>query len=719
MNSTLTVQTVLLSVFFIAALSTACATGQPGASITQQDGSTTQQGANITQPGASGTQPGASTTGEATHPSTLSSGIALENMDPEVSPADNFYRFVNGRWLEQTHIPSDRVRWGSFDELREQSEQHVLQIITELAAQDAEPGSDAQKIGDMFASFMDTVRIEALGLSPLEPELRAIEAISSHEALAAHWGNTMALRTGMPVSVFVGQDLMQSDRHITSISQSGLGLPDRDFYLRDDERSQQLLQAYRVYIARLWDAAGWDGGEQAAEQILALETGIAEMHWTRVQNRDRQATYNKYTLDQLNESYPGFAWNTLLSQSGLGWITEIVVRQPTYLQALSESWREVSIEQWKTYLRFHLLRSAASTLSSPFADAHFDFYGRILSGQQEQRERIRRAVSTTESVLGFMVGKKYVERHFPPEASERMADMVDQLLIAFEESIRELEWMSEATKQEALAKLATFNTKIGYPDVWRDYDCLHIAPDDLIGNLRRASACEYERNIAQLGQEVDRERWGMTPQTVNAYYNVALNEIVFPAAILQPPFFNVEAEDAVNYGGIGAVIGHEISHGFDDQGRRSDGEGNLRDWWTEEDEAQFQERAQRMIDQYNAFNPIDDLHINGALALGENIADLGGVNVALRAYLNSLDGAEPPVIDGFTGEQRFFMGWGQIWRILFRDEALRNQLTTGPHSPGKYRVLGILSNMPEFYEAFDVQPGDAMYREEEVRVRIW
>ncbi len=650
---------------------------------------------------------------------TMQSGIALENMDTDVRPQDNFYRYVNGTWLEETEIPSDRSRWGSFDELREQAEEHTLELVREIAGKDAEEGSDQQKIGDMFSSFMDTVRIEEAGLRPLAADLENIDTLSSHQGLAAFWGHYQQFRFGSPVSVYVGQDLMQSDQYITSATQSGLGLPDRDYYLNDDAQSEQIRDRYLEYISELWDAAGWADGDQAAQRILNLETRIADIHWTRVENRDRQATYNKFTIDELQEKASEFDWLLFLDHAQLDDIEEIVVRQPSYLEGFAGMWNEIALDDWKTYLRFHLLRRSASSLSSEFDEAHFNFYGRVLRGQPEQRRREMRALSATESVLGFMVGQKYVDRHFPQEASDRMDELIDNLIIAFEESIKELTWMTDETKEEALAKLSTFNTKIGYPDVWRDYECLSIRPDDLIGNQRRSSVCEYERNIGRLGEEVDREEWGMTPQTVNAYYNVALNEIVFPAGILQPPFFNVEAEDAVNYGGIGAVIGHEISHGFDDQGRRSDGEGNLRDWWTETDEVQFQELAQKMIDQYSAYNPIGDMFINGELALGENIADLGGLNVAYRAYHNSLEGEEPPVIDGFTGDQRFFMGWGQIWRITFRDEALRQQLITGPHSPGKYRVLGILSNMPEFYEAFDVQPGDEMHRSDEDRIRIW
>ncbi|MCH8486724.1 MAG: M13 family peptidase [Candidatus Cyclonatronum sp.] len=649
----------------------------------------------------------------------LSSGIFTHFMDTSVHPGDDFYQFVNGLWLEQTQIPGDRARWGSFDELREIADGHVLEIIRAAAEANAPHGSDQQKIGDMFRSFMNTGLLEELRLSPLSPQLGKIDALQSHEDLAGLWGYFQRYRAGIPISLFVGQDPQQSDRYITSGSQSGLGLPDRDFYLNDDDRSLALLEAYRTFIESMWELAGWDNPAAAAETVIRIETAIAENHWTRVENRDRVATYNLMKTTELAFYSPGFNWMLFLDQAGLGDIEELVVRQPSYFTAFAAMQAEVPVADWQTYLRFHLLRSSATSLSADFDEAHFRFYGQILSGQQEQRSRELRGVAATESVLGFMVGQKYVQDHFPREASERMDEMIDNLLVAFDQSIRELEWMTDATKVEALAKLSTFTTKIGYPEVWRNYDCLEIRPDELIGNLRRSAVCEYERNIGRLGQPIDTTEWGMTPQTVNAYYRASLNEIVFPAAILQPPFFDVEAEDAVNYGAIGAVIGHEISHGFDDQGRRSDGEGNLRDWWTEEDEAAFGLLAQRMIDFYSSFNPIDDMHINGALALGENIADLGGMNVAWRAYLNSLNGAEPPVIDGFTAEQRFLIGWGQIWRTKFTDEALRRQLVTGPHSPGRYRVLGIVPNLNIFYEAFEVGPQHNMYKPEESRILIW
>lgn len=649
----------------------------------------------------------------------LSSGIELENLDRTVAPQQNFFRFVNGQWLERTEIPADRARWGSFDELREAAEQQVLTIIQELATTPQADGSEGQKIADLFRSYLDTDTIEALGLTPLQPHLTAINALESHADLATLWGQWQSIRTGTPLVVFVGQDQRQSDQYITATSQSGLGLPDRDYYLKDDERSLKLLEAYQAMIGQFWQLAGWDEGDKAAETIVAIERQLAEIQWSRVQNRDRNATYNKMTLAELAEAAPGMDWSSLFQAAELGDIDALVVRQPSYFSAFAELQQQISIADWQQYLRFHLLRGNASMLPAAFDEASFNFYGKTLSGQQEQRSREKRAVNTTERMLGFLIGKEYVARHFQPEAKERMDELVQNLKVAFKEAIDQLEWMSDDTKVEAQAKLASFNTKIGYPDVWRDYDCLTIAADDLIGNARRSAECEYERMIARLGQPVNRDEWGMTPQTVNAYYSSTMNEIVFPAAILQPPFFDVNADDALNYGAIGGVIGHEITHGFDDQGRRSDGEGNLRDWWTEEDERQFSERAQRMIDQYSAFNPIDDLYLQGALGLGENIADLGGLTVSYRAYQNSLEGQPAPVIDGFTGEQRFFMGWGQIWRIKFRDEALRQQVITGPHSPGKYRVLGTLSNMPEFYDAFDVQPGDGMYREEDVRVKIW
>lgn len=649
----------------------------------------------------------------------LSSGIELANMDTSVAPQQDFFHYVNGSWMEKTEIPADKARWGSFDELRENAEKQVLAIVQQLAAEQQTKGSDEQKIADLYKSFLDAELAEVLGLNPLRPELAQIDSIKSHKDLTALWGEWQRYRVGTPVALFVGQDQKQSDQYITGASQAGLGLPDRDYYLKEDERSVELLGQYQAFIAKLWTLAGMDNAEQAAADIVALEKQIATAQWSRVQNRDRNATYNKLTIAELTKLAPGFDWQAFVTAAGLGNINELVVRQPSYFTEFAKLQANTPVAQWQQYLKFHLIRSNASNLSSAFADASFDFYGKTLNGLQEQRSREKRAVGLVDSNLGFMVGKKYVEQHFKPEAKARMDQMIENLRVAFRQSIDELEWMSPVTKKQAQIKLAKFNTKIGYPDKWRDYSCVEISPTDLVGNLRRSAECEYLRTIGRLGKPVDRSEWGMTPQTVNAYYSSTMNEIVFPAAILQPPFFNVDADDAVNYGAIGGVIGHEFTHGFDDQGRRSDGDGNLRDWWTEQDAAQFQSRAQLMIDQYSSFNPIDDLHLQGALGLGENIADLGGLTVSYKAYQNSLQGQAGAVIDGFTPEQRFFMGWGQVWRIKFRDEALRQQVITGPHSPGMYRVLGTLSNMPQFYQAYDVKPGDGMYRDDKVRVKIW
>lgn len=654
-----------------------------------------------------------------TNPSGLSSGISLANMDTSVAPQQDFFRYVNGKWLDNTEIPADKARWGSFDELRENAEKQVLAIVQQLATQPHAKGSDEQKIADLYKSFLDEQLAEVLGLNPLRGELAQIDNIRSHKDLTVLWGNWQRYRIGTPVAVYVGQDQKQSDKYITGASQAGLGLPDRDYYLKDDARSVELLQKYQAFIAQLWTLAGFDNAEQVAADIVALEKQLAAAHWSRIQNRDRNATYNKLTLAELSKLAPGFNWQAFLTAANLGDINELVVRQPTYFTAFAKLQANTPVKQWQQYLKFHLLRSNANNLNKAFVDASFDFYGKTLNGLQEQRSREKRAVSLVDNNLGFMVGKKYVEQYFKPEAKARMDQMIENLRVAFRQSIDELEWMSPVTKKQAQIKLAKFNTKIGYPDKWRDYSCLDINAIDLIGNLRRSAECEYQRTIGRLGKPVDRTEWGMTPQTVNAYYSSTMNEIVFPAAILQPPFFNVEADDAVNYGAIGGVIGHEFTHGFDDQGRRSDGDGNLRDWWTEQDAAQFQQRAQLMVDQYSSFNPIDDLRLQGALGLGENIADLGGLTVSYKAYQDSLQGKPGAVIDGFTPEQRFFMGWGQVWRIKFRDEALRQQVITGPHSPGMYRVLGTLSNMPQFYDAYNVKPGDGMYRDEKVRVKIW
>ncbi|CAN5810357.1 M13 family peptidase [soil metagenome] len=648
------------------------------------------------------------------------SGVETANFDPSVRPQDDFYRYVNGTWLKNTQIPADRSSYGTFTELADRSEDALREIIDESAATRRKArGSDVQKVGDFYLSYMDTARIEALGIRPLRSELNRIAKLRTRDALPEQFGHLQRLGVQTPFGFFVGQDQRQADRYIASVSQSGLGLPDRDYYFNEGEQFARTRDAYAQYIETMLRLAGEKDAAGAARAILALETALAGNHWDRVRNRDREATYNLHSVAELNALTPGFAWPRFLRAAGGEQTPAVVVRQPDYLQALDGQLTETPLDTWKQYMRFKLLDSFASVLSRPFVEAQLAFRGQELQGLEEERPRWKRGVGAVQGAMGEMVGKMYVERHFTPEARARMQGLVDNLLVAFRQGIDELEWMSRETKVEAQAKLATFNTKIGYPDRWRDYSVLQVRAGDAAGNAMRANQFVYQRMVQRLDQPVDRDEWGMTPQTVNAYYSSTMNEIVFPAAILQPPFFNMDADDAVNYGAIGGVIGHEISHGFDDQGSRSDGEGNLRDWWTEQDAAAFQERTTMLADQYSAYCPLEGLCVNGRVALGENIGDLSGLTVAYQAYRQSLNGQEAPVIDGLTGDQRFFMGWGQIWRMNYRDEALRQRLMVGPHSPNMYRVNGVLTNMPEFYAAFGVNEGDAMYRPAEQRVKIW
>jgi putative endopeptidase len=647
-------------------------------------------------------------------------GFDPANFDTTVRPQDDFYLFANGTWLRNTPIPADLPSLGSFDALRLQSEAALRTLLEEAAGSRSHPpGSDLQKVGDYYRSFLDSARIESLGVAPLRPELRRIAELSDHAALPVQFAHLQRLGVQTPLGVFVGQDQRQSDRYIASISQSGLGLPEREFYTREGESFERTRAAYLQYVETLLSLAGEQDAAQAAQSIFALESAIAAAHWDRVRNRDREATYNLKTMAELQQLAPSFDWAAYLGANGADRSPGFVVRQPDYLQALDGIIRATPVRTWQQYMTFKLLDAYAGVLPAAFVDAHFDFRGRVLGGLQEQRPRWTRAIAATEGALGEVAGRMYVERHFTPEARSRMQQLVDNLMEAFRQGIDELEWMSAGTKLEAQAKLARFNVKIGYPDEWRDYSELEVRDGDALGNQMRAADFGVRRMFGRLGQPIQRGEWGMTPQTVNAYYSPTMNEIVFPAAILQPPFFNLEADDAVNYGAIGGVIGHEISHGFDDQGSRSDGEGNLRDWWTAEDAAAFAERTGRLAEQYSGYCPLEGLCVDGRVALGENIGDLSGLTVAYRAYRLSLDGAEAPVIDGFTGDQRFFLGWAQIWRMNYREEALRQRVMIGPHSPNMYRVNGVVVNMPEFYEAFGVKPGDALYLPPEQRVKIW
>ena len=650
----------------------------------------------------------------------LLSGVDQENFDPAVKHSENFFYSVNGTWLNKTEIPADKSNYGSFTKLADDAQAALRTIIETAAAKpNKTPGTDEQKLGDFYTSYMNEAGIEALGKAPIEADLTAIAAIADTNQLAAAFAEYQRMGAAIPLGWYVNNDEKNSTQYAVYLGQSGLGLPDRDYYLKDDEKFKSIRASYVAYIKDILALAGVADAEKAAERVLALETKLAAAQWSRVENRDADKTYNKLAKAELTKTLGAFPWETFAKAAKLDGVTDIIVQQPSYMEAFGKIFAETDLQSWKDYLSLRLVSEYSGKLSKAFVDRQFDFYGKVLSGTLEQQPRWKKAVNASDEVLGEVAGKLYVAEHFKPEAKARMEVLVKNLIQAYHDSIDTLEWMTPETKKAAHEKLSKFTPKIGYPDKWKDYSNLSIKPDDLVGNYKAAAAFAYNEMLNKLGKPIDRSEWFMTPQTVNAYYNPTNNEIVFPAAILQPPFFNMDADDAVNYGGIGAVIGHELGHGFDDQGAKYDGDGNLRNWWTDADKAEFEKRGKQLVAQYNAYEPLPGVHVNGELTLGENIGDLGGLTVALRAYKLSLNGKAAAVIDGFTGEQRFFISWSQVWRRKYREEELRNRLMTDSHSPSEYRAIGIVSNIPEFYTAFDVKEGDKMYIAPENRVKIW
>ena len=654
---------------------------------------------------------------------TQPSGIDLTHLDRSVRPQDDLFRFANGTWLDTTEIPADRARFGSFDVLREQSTSRVHELIEAAAADhDAPEGSAKRKVGDLFASFMDTQRVEELGLTPLQPLLGEVARVDSIGALVATLGRLHRVGVAGVLHLWVGPDSKSPDDYIVFLQQGGLGLPDESYY-RDDSYAE-IRTAYVAHIERLLGLAGIPDAADKAARTMALETRLARAHWDNVTNRDAVKTYNAFTLAEAEALAPGFPWHAWFSamRAPEGAIEKVIVRQPGFVTAMGEVLTEVPLDDWLAWLTFHVVSEFAALLPQALVDEDFDFYGRTLSGQPENKERWKRGVTVVEGAVGEALGQLYVERWFPPAAKERMQELVANLIEAFRRSFQTLEWMSEETRAQALEKLAKFSPKIGYPDVWRDYSSIQISPDDLVGNVCRGEEFELDRNFAKLGQPIDRTEWFMLPQTVNAYYMPSMNEIVFPAAILQPPFFDPAADDAVNYGGIGAVIGHELGHGFDDQGSRYDGTGALRDWWTEADRERFDALAQRLIEQFSSFTPagLDPKHkVNGALTVGENIGDLGGLQIGYSAYRIAAEAAGGmPEIDGFTGPQRFFLGWAQVWKGKSREAEAIRMLAVDPHSPQDIRGNAV-RNLSEFHEAFGVEPGDGMWVPESERVRIF
>ena len=645
-------------------------------------------------------------------------GFDMAGRDTSVKPGDDFFQYANGKALEKLVIPSDRTSYGSFALLRELSDNRMKELVLGLANRtDLAPGSDEAKVADAYRSYIDEARIEQLDAQPLQPYLAAIRAADSHDKMAVYMGQTAGRFGSSFFGTGITIDSKQPTRYVVSTGQSGIGLPNRDYYL--DARFADKKEKYQAYVGRMLEMIGWTNPTETAAQIVALETKIAEAHWTPVENRNRDRTYNEFTIAKLAEDAPGFAWQAYYDAAKLGGVPRLIVRQDTAMPKIAAIYAETPVELLQAWQAFHTVDDMAPLMSKRFADAQWEFRSRDLSGQPEQRTREKRAISFAEGSLGEATGRLYVAQYFPAESKAKMEELVANLRTALSHRIDNLTWMGTETKAAAQEKLRKFTVKIGYPDKWRDYSGLDIRANDLVGNAERRGLFEWNYDLARLNEPVDKSEWGMTPQTVNAYYNSANNEIVFPAAILQPPFFDPNGDAAVNYGGIGGVIGHEIGHGFDDQGSKSDGDGVLRNWWTPEDKANFEALTARLGAQYATYEPIAGYHINPGLTMGENIGDASGVAVGLEAYHLSLNGQPAPVIDGTTGDQRFFYGWAQVWQSKYRDEALKQQVATDPHSAAQFRVIGPLRNVDAWYDAFDVQPGTKYYLTPEERVRLW
>jgi putative endopeptidase len=646
-------------------------------------------------------------------------GVDTAGMDKSVKPGDDFFGYVSGNWAKNTPIPSDRSSYGAFAVLRDLSEARVRKLVEGYKVGNPAKDGDQAKVAALYRAFMDEAAIEKLGAKPLQPRIAAIRAAKNKNDVARLMGQSLG---GFGSSFFgagVGDDAKNPDFYVLSLRQSGLGLGDRDLYL--DAKFAPQRARYQQYVAQMLGLAGWPNAQKAAADIMALETQIAQAHWTRAESRNRDKTYNPMTQAELQAQAPGFPWAPFLQGAGVTKAEKAIVSQNTAFPRLAQIFANADLETLKAWQAFHTTDDAAPLLSKAFVDAEFEFRNKFMQGQPQQRERWKRGVAVAENALGEAIGRDYVGLYYTAESKRIMDEMVRNIRVAMKNRIEGLPWMSPATKVQALDKLANFGLKIGHPDKWRDYSALQIRNGDLFGNVERAARFEWDYNRNRIGNRVDEAEWGMTPQTVNAYYSPVKNEIVFPAAILQPPFFDPKADPAVNYGAIGGVIGHEISHGFDDQGRKSDGKGILRDWWTAEDAAKFEAQAAKLGAQYEAFDfpNVPGMRINGRVAMGENIGDLGGVTIALEAYRELMKGKEAPVIDGFTGEQRLFMGWAQVWRTLWRDEALRQQIVNGPHSPGQIRAFAPLRNIDAWYDAFNIKPGDKHYVKPEDRVRIW
>ncbi len=644
------------------------------------------------------------------------------NIDTTVHPGDNFFLYANGTWLKKNPVPGDKTRWGSFDELIENNNKALQKLLDSAAGmKDAKAGSNWQKVGDFYKSGMDSVAINKAGITPMKPVLDRIAALKDANGIL----NEIAWEHTQGMDPLFGFGISPDDKNVTQeicqFAQGGLGLPDRDYYFDKDERTTKIRDAYKEYVPKILMLMGGNDADakKDADAIIKLESALAAASMTRVEMRDPYKTYNKFNLDGINKLTPGMDWKALMSGLNVKGQDSILVGMPKFFTEVSKQLKATPVDVWKKYLSFHAVNGMAGFLSQDLDSTHFNFYGKVLTGQKMQQARWKRVLRMVDGSIGELLGQMYVDAYFKPEAKKRMLELVNNLQETYADRIKALDWMSDSTKKKALGKLNTFMKKIGYPDKWKDYSSLTIVGNDYVKNIMAASLFEYNFELGKLGRPVDRTEWGMTPPTVNAYYNPAFNEIVFPAGILQYPFFDFDADDAVNYGGIGAVIGHEMTHGFDDQGRQYDADGNLRNWWSDEDAKKFNEKAGRVITQFNAYTVLDSVHVNGQLTIGENLADLGGITIAYQAFKKTKQGQGNEKIDGFTPDQRFYLSWAQVWRENITPEKLANQVKTNPHSPGNWRCNGPVTNVESWYKAFDIKPTDKMYRADSVRAKVW
>jgi putative endopeptidase len=648
-------------------------------------------------------------------------GIDINNIDSTEKPQENFYLYANGNWLKKNPVPSTESRWGSFSVLNEDNLKKLREILDETAKQKNANGSNAQKIGDYYFAAMDSVKKNAEGVKPLASEIEKINSLKSNNDIMKTLAELQLNGTRALFGIYVGQDPKISDQNIAQANQSGLGMPDRDYYTKSDEESKALQSAYKEHLVKMFMLLGdaKDVAEKNAKIVYEFETRLAKASMTNVELRDIEKQYNKWGIAELNKKYPNMKWPDYLNQVGLTTAKEVIIGQPSFFKEVDAMLKSSSIDSWKIYLRWWLINSAADNLSDEIAAQNFAFYGTILSGQKQQKPRWKRTLTEIDGAMGEALGQLFVEKYFKPESKARVNEMVDNLMIAYKERIEQLDWMSAETKEKAKKKLTTIIRKLGYPDTWRDYSAMEVSKDSHFKNATNAYKFELKRNFDKLGKPVDKMEWLMSPPTVNAYYQPTTNEITFPAGIMQPPFFFSKADDAVNYAGIGAVIGHELTHGFDDQGSQFDEMGNLKNWWTEEDKKKFEVKTKMVVQQYSNYIAIDSLHVNGELTLGENIADFGGIMIAYQAFKKTKQGKSTEKIDGLSPEQRFFMSWANIWRSNYTPEALKKQVNTNPHSPAMFRANGPISNMKEFYDAFGIKEGDKMWRAENERIKIW